>query len=779
MAITYERRDKHGPCGRSARSIIALAAAAGALALFGCGGGGGTAAAPEAPTTTTVGVTVIDGAIQNATVCLDKNLNSACDADEPSARTDAAGNATLEVDEADVGKYPVVAVVGTDAVDADHGPITTPFTLKAPADQPAVISPLTTLVQTSIETTGVSTAEAEAAVQARLGMNVSLFTDFTKDNSTEGATLGAMARLIVVTTQEQTRALEDSVGTEAIDGSIISAADIDEIIRRRLMEIVPVLVNTLADPAVQAAIATGDPTQIETALTPKVAAVVASTNLTSDTIGTVVGIANQSTAPEPAPSGASLALAGLDFIDTETWFRRAFTSSAAQNVPDASGNTRFIDRRVRSFAGVITNWSAGGSPGGQSDTHWDGSAWANCPIGAESTQPPRDASGRTTYDYCHGRELGTSVRAAFDIGGKRMIDIYNQARSAGYTNLTIRGDAAAKLGSAVFPTGSKLFYQTSTATTVTTAYIPTLTNVVRVLNSAGLVNGTAEACDAVRFDTPYGSYTKEAKTLEDVVASVRGNPCKYPVIEGSGPRNEWWSNLFIGQIPGTSSMPYYTGNTVVTVAFGDNNAATYYACAQRASDGSTRNCDPIGTGTYTITTLGDARVLSLANAPVQAAVFPERLFVERAGRVHYGYKMRPSANLSARLNLPAANALFATLGLSPIDPESGFAPTPATYQGDWLITLPGVTTDHRAITLDPTFDGTNGYACNRHEDLGTAGVPFACTVTLNAVTGDFTVVAPGEGTVSGKLSLGTARFTGTFTPEGGGGPITLDGGRVR
>lgn len=58
-------------------------------------------------------------------------------------------------------------------------------------------------------------------------------------------------------------------------------------------------------------------------------------------------------------------------------------------------------------------------------------------------------------------------------------------------------------------------------------------------------------------------------------------------------------------------------------------------------------------------------------------------------------------------------------------------------------------------------------------------MPFDCTVTLNAATGDFTVVAPGEGTVSGKLSLNTARFTGTFTPEGGGGPITLDGGRVR
>ncbi len=61
-------------------------------------------------------VKVIDGAIKNARVCLEKNTNGACDEGEPVARTDAGGNATLSVPEADAGKFPMLALVGTDAL---------------------------------------------------------------------------------------------------------------------------------------------------------------------------------------------------------------------------------------------------------------------------------------------------------------------------------------------------------------------------------------------------------------------------------------------------------------------------------------------------------------------------------------------------------------------------------------------------------------------------------------------------------------------------------------
>ena len=179
-------------------------ASAGLLTIYGCGGGGGGVETAD------VDITVVDGPIKNATVCLDKNFNGACDPDEPSGKTDAAGKIKLKVAKADVNQYPVLAVVGTDAEDVDTGAVPVAFTLKAPADKSAVVSPLTTMVQTLLEGSGLSTAEAEAKVKADTGLNVSLFDDFTKGNSADQKAAQTIARLIVITTQQQTTALEQA-----------------------------------------------------------------------------------------------------------------------------------------------------------------------------------------------------------------------------------------------------------------------------------------------------------------------------------------------------------------------------------------------------------------------------------------------------------------------------------------------------------------------------------------------------------------------------------------
>ena len=172
------------------------------LLVAGCGSDDSATPDVPVPTTTNVSTTVIDGAIRNATVCLDKNANGKCDADETQGKTDVAGNVTLAVPNADVGKYTLLAIVGTDAVDADNGSVTVPFALSAPADQTGVVSPLTTLVQQTIATTGTSSAEAAKAVQEQTGITASLFQDFTKVTApTDGSTsAAAVARLLVVTT---------------------------------------------------------------------------------------------------------------------------------------------------------------------------------------------------------------------------------------------------------------------------------------------------------------------------------------------------------------------------------------------------------------------------------------------------------------------------------------------------------------------------------------------------------------------------------------------------
>ena len=229
---------------------------AGLMTIYGCGGGGdpaGTPAVGNAPVvaaTSNVDVTVIDGPIRNATVCMDKNANGVCDAGEPTAKTDSTGNTTLKVDAADVGKFAVLAVVGTDAVDMDRPttPITTPFTMTAPADKPAVVSPLTTLVQTLVQNAGLSSTAAEAQLREQTGLNVSLFEDFTKSATADSQSAGTLARVLVVTTQQTSDAIKSTVGTTAIDGSTIKPSDIDKLVQARLIEILSNVVAAAGDP---------------------------------------------------------------------------------------------------------------------------------------------------------------------------------------------------------------------------------------------------------------------------------------------------------------------------------------------------------------------------------------------------------------------------------------------------------------------------------------------------------------------------------------------------
>ena len=169
--------------------------------------------------TVDVPITVVDGPIQNAKVCLDKNNNGVCDTGEPTGSTDSDGKVTLKVDSTDAGKYPVIAVVGTDAIDADTGPVPTPFTMKAPADHTAVITPLTTLVQNVVASTGSTSAAAADVVKAQTGINISLFEDFSKGATDDHKAAANIARMVVVTTQQQSEAVKDAEDTEDVAGA--------------------------------------------------------------------------------------------------------------------------------------------------------------------------------------------------------------------------------------------------------------------------------------------------------------------------------------------------------------------------------------------------------------------------------------------------------------------------------------------------------------------------------------------------------------------------------
>ena len=169
-------RPQHPPHNRpqTRHSVRALSALIGSLfgsaaLLSACGGSADSPvdAVPLPPTTVSQAVMVVDGPIKGALVCLDKNDNGVCESDETQGITTDDGSVTLQVPSADAGKYPVLALVGTDAVDKINGPVTTAFALKSPADQPAVVSPLTTLVVAQLGAAGGSSADAERALQDR------------------------------------------------------------------------------------------------------------------------------------------------------------------------------------------------------------------------------------------------------------------------------------------------------------------------------------------------------------------------------------------------------------------------------------------------------------------------------------------------------------------------------------------------------------------------------------------------------------------------------------
>ncbi|OYU89448.1 MAG: hypothetical protein CFE45_24180, partial [Burkholderiales bacterium PBB5] len=198
-------------------SLLGLAAL-----LTACGSGGDDSAAPAAapaPAPVAQAVSVIDGAIQGALALVGKDLT------------------------------------GIDAVDADHGPVTTAYSLSAPASQPAVVSPLTTLVVAQAAAAGISAAEAETAVRESLGISGSLFADYTKAAAGDATAAHAatVARLLVVTTQQQ---LADTAGTKAADGSALSRADRASAVQASLLATLPSVAQQASQPEVAAAFKT-------------------------------------------------------------------------------------------------------------------------------------------------------------------------------------------------------------------------------------------------------------------------------------------------------------------------------------------------------------------------------------------------------------------------------------------------------------------------------------------------------------------------------------------
>jgi hypothetical protein len=686
---------------------LGLVAAAAWLAA-GCGGGGGGGGSGGGDGggggggTTSITITgkAVDGALQGVTACYDLNDNRVCDAGEPTSGPSAAdGSFSIPgVPQASAGAHRVIVEVPASAIDADtSAAVGTAFTLVAPATgnvDAVFVSPLTSIVQQQMDATGQSRAEAAAFIQQLAGLAASPLADFTAANSTDNAKAANVAKLVLLTTLQQTDAVAAAVGQTDISGAAITQAELSRAVLGKVVGALPVIGASAADPSVVNL--TG--AQREAALTESAAGVVAAIGFTAEQARLEIGIEKL---PQPTPAGpqAGANLVALQYTDGANWFMRYNAATQADATPDANGLARYYSVRTRMAPyshqpgdGVAESFVRTTNP----ELHWSGAAWTSCSVTDRYNVTPRDAQGRSSYDYCNDHEKGTSQRAEIDISGQSLATVWTdrilveQARTTNPSAWSLSD--VALLGSATFPAGSTLQLQTNTVTATAPTYNTADSNRVTVFPLDYAQGGDARtgtpACAGTATATP-------AATLEEMVARNPGSPCIYgqQTNDANGPSldpNEIWglTTVSMGTLASNVERPagtgnYYTTNRLLRVSFPSAGNTVYWSCLQRTANNASRNCTQIGTGTYTINTLGDARAMTFNNLPAAAqGLSSQRVFIERGGSVWFGFKLRVGAQTSSvRLNLPASNAVLTQLGLPPIvptDAPAGLTGTKAT-----------------------------------------------------------------------------------------------------
>ena len=156
--------------GNFKKKLLALAVLAPAMAITACSNDGAYIPGPELGSKDG---NVQDGYLRGAVVCVDRNQNKDCDADEKQVDSVAKGAWTLEGLTPRQQRFPLVAkaIAGkTIDEDAPDAPIAEGFSYTAPASA-KVISVLSTIVQTDIESriaAGETPAAAEEAAKAEL-----------------------------------------------------------------------------------------------------------------------------------------------------------------------------------------------------------------------------------------------------------------------------------------------------------------------------------------------------------------------------------------------------------------------------------------------------------------------------------------------------------------------------------------------------------------------------------------------------------------------------------
>ncbi|MFH0710544.1 MAG: DUF2202 domain-containing protein [Pseudomonadota bacterium] len=159
-----------------------------AVLLAGCGEGDDTTSTVKGTdTTTTLSGTVADGYLVGAKVCIDKNFNDVCDADEPFAITDNGGRYTLALSSMEATGFPIIVEADENTIDLDTNTrIGEKWHFKAVAGNSSFISPLSTLVAQEMElNTSLTLEQAMLNLQTELGIDINSTVDYVAANNTK------------------------------------------------------------------------------------------------------------------------------------------------------------------------------------------------------------------------------------------------------------------------------------------------------------------------------------------------------------------------------------------------------------------------------------------------------------------------------------------------------------------------------------------------------------------------------------------------------------------
>ena len=696
--MTFTQRSAHTKNYLPRLAALFASTAALAMALPGCGGGGGSGAAgnppppPPPPPSVAISGIVSDGPLQGATACYDLNDNNLCDVGEPTSEaTTANGSYTINVLTPDAGQHAVIVNVPAGAIDqTTNAPIGVALTLMAPATgnsgvQSVFVSPLTTLVVGQMQATGANAADAAATIQAQAGLTLSPLTNFAGPTAPD-LQAALFARLVVQTQKAVVAALAPRLGQlDGLSGVSVTQADIDKAARDALRGALQALATIVADPAVSGA------TDLQVALVAASQGLVATQPSLDPTQAlSVVIAARLAELPAATTPVDTAVLRAFSYTNFSNWNYRVMASSLLDNTPDSNGLVHFYDIHKQATAGLITAWGFGTQEARKGDVHWNGNEWKACNLFDRGSQTPRDAQGRSTYNYCDAWEKGVSTRTGIDIAGQSMAGVITnrirtQAGEDGGVAYANWGPTdLGLLGNATFPAGAQLFTQTSTPTETAFAFDAT-SPVTTFGTSAAAGSAVIDATQACSRAFVGALNPFNVGTLEQLTTVNTGNVCRMtPQTDPNGSSldpNLWLgaSSVSLGSVAAATALPPGTGNFFTStlslrVAFTGGSAVTYYSCYVRTNGASSRNCTAIGTGTYAIQTLGTGinigRVMTFSNLPTIAQRLSfKRVFVERNGVVYFGYRNELNvARTTLRLNLPATNAMFSLLGIAAITP---------------------------------------------------------------------------------------------------------------